>query len=230
MTFQANLSMVHLPQSHRSSLTPLIYRPRDTLPKEYTTTTVSMHLLIRQSLPLIIKVRRILVLLDCYSHTVHTANHPVLSNASYTSYLPHHYSQHRAHQSHSTPGIQPSSHPQAPPNLQSIGDIRSRWIALQTQSTTWAPDTIEPRDLSGESPLMAFVERSEGRYQCQVPVEDGGCGKENIKKDRMLAHIRKEHLHFRPLACGGRCGLIGWLVAPPCTTARRWLTCLLPAK
>jgi hypothetical protein len=62
---------------------------------------------------------------------------------------------------------------------------------------------------------MAFVGRSERpdrKYHCRVPVEDGLCDKDNSKKDRMLAHIRKEHLHFRPLLCGGECGLIGWLV------------------
>jgi hypothetical protein len=61
---------------------------------------------------------------------------------------------------------------------------------------------------------MVFVDRAENRYLCQVPVEDGLCGKLNLKKDRLLAHIRKEHLQFRPLACSGQCGLPVWLVAP----------------
>lgn len=144
-----------------------------------------------------------------------TVNYPVPSHAPYTPYLPHNYSQHHAHQSHPMPSVHSPSHSRAHAHRQSIGEMQSRWLALKAMTTTWPPGTIEPCDLSGESPLMAFVERSEGKYHCRVPVEDGGCGKGNIKKDRMLAHIRKEHLQFRPLACGGQCGLVGWLVNVP---------------
>lgn len=209
---QGNFSMVHRtipPQRSWSSLTPLIYLLRDTLQRRYITTTVSMRLQIRRYLPLI-KVRA----LSLFSTAILTSlNYLVPPYAPYTPYLPHHHPQHRAHQLHPTPGPHSSSHSQAHPH--SIGEIRSRWIALQTLAMSWPPDTIEPRDLSNESPLMAFVERIEGTYYCRVPVEDGCCDKENIKKDRILAHIRKEHLHFRPLACGGQCGLIGWLVVSP---------------
>ena len=85
-------------------------------------------------------------------------------------------------------------------------------MALQALAVTWPSDTIEPLDSTGESPLMAFVDRSERKYHCRVPVEGRLCNKENLKKDRILSHIRNEHLQFRPLACGGHCGFGGWLV------------------
>jgi len=159
-----------------------------------------------------IEVRGVVALLNSHSHMMQIVNHSIPPHGPYTPSLPHHYSQHRSYPAHPTPTFHPSSHSRAHSQPQSIQDVRSRWMALQIQAMTWPPGMIEPLDSSGESPLMGFVDRSEGKYHCRVPVGDGCCDKENIKKDRMLAHIRKEHLHFRPLACGGQCGNIGWLV------------------
>jgi hypothetical protein len=112
------------------------------------------------------------------------------------------------------PTLHPASHPQAQAQPQSTEGVQSRWMALKTLAATWPRGTIEPPDSTGESPLMEFVNRSECKYHCLVPVEGGLCDREHIRKDRILPHIRNEHLHFRPFACGGRCDLDDWSVFP----------------
>jgi len=141
-----------------------------------------------------------------------TANYPAASHGTYTPSSPSHYSHQRAYCPNPNPTFNTASHSQAQAQHQHTEGIQSRWLALRALAVTWPPGTIEPFDSTGESPLMAFVGRSERRYCCQVPVGGRLCDKENLKKDRILAHIRNEHLHFRPLACGGQCGFAGWLV------------------
>ncbi|SRR5258706_1614662 len=140
---------------------------------------------------------------------IQTVNHLAAPHVPHTPSLPHYYSHQNAY-----PTFTSAPHSQAQAQFQSTEGVESRWISLQALSVTWPPGTIEPLDSTGESPLMAFVDRLEGKYCCRVPVEGSLCGKENLKKDRMLSHIRNKHLHFRPLACGGHCGFGGWLVNP----------------
>jgi hypothetical protein len=147
-------------------------------------------------------------------HMMQTANYPAAPQGPYIPSLPHHHSHQRAYRPHPSPTPHPASHPQAQAQLQSIEGVQSRWTALQALAVTWPPGTIEPHDSTGESPLMTFVDRSERKYHCRVPVGDGLCDRENTKKDRILAHIRNEHLRFRPLACGGQCGFTGWFAFP----------------
>jgi hypothetical protein len=143
-----------------------------------------------------------------------TVNHPAAPNGGYTPSSSSHYSPQHAYLPNPNPTFHPASHSQAQAQLQATEEIQSRWLALQALAATWHSGAIEPLDSTGESPLMAFVSRSERKYYCRVPVGSRLCGKENPKKDRILAHIRNEHLHFRPLACGGQCGFGGWLVNP----------------
>ena len=144
-----------------------------------------------------------------------TVHYPVPLHEPQTPSSSRNHSQHHTYPPQPTPTLHPASHSRALEQFQPAEEVRSRWVALQALAVTWPPGTIEPLDSTGESPLMAFVDRSERKYCCRVPIEGGVCDKENIKKGRMLAHIRKEHLQFRPFACGGHCGLIGWLAGSP---------------
>lgn len=149
-----------------------------------------------------------------HPHMIQTANYSVAPHEPYPTSSPGHYPHQHAQWPPPNSTFHPASHSQAHAHLQSTEGVQSRWVALQAEAVTWPPDTIEPLDSTGESPLMSLVGRSERKYYCQVPVGGRLCDRENTKKDRILAHIRNEHLHFRPLACGGQCGFSGWLVNP----------------
>ena len=96
------------------------------------------------------------------------------------------------------------------PYTGSQAESRHRWQLLATSREDWDPNTLEPMMVGGISPLLAFMERREGGFYCMVPVETGMCNYRNAKKGRMLSHIRKDHLSFRPFPCGGQCGTQGW--------------------
>jgi len=115
------------------------------------------------------------------------------------------------------PGSQPGSY--------------QKWRLLEASSGHWNPNEPEPLTTSGTSPLLEFTERREGCFYCVVPLETGLCNYSNIKKGRMLSHIRKDHLNFRPFPCGGQCGLQGCPLRFPSSaalkehTAPRKVTC-----
>lgn len=92
----------------------------------------------------------------------------------------------------------------------SQADSRHKWQTLVTFREDWNPNALEPMVARGISPLLAFTERREGSFYCMVPVGTGICNYRNAKKGRMLSHIRKDHLNFRPFPCGGQCGVQGW--------------------
>ena len=96
----------------------------------------------------------------------------------------------------------------APPRFATRPDPNyvSYWVAIANQVTASAPDL----DHTGESPLMAFVGRREGTFCCLVPIDGEFCGYQNVKKERMLSHIRDKHLDQRPWRCDGQCGDDEW--------------------
>ncbi len=100
----------------------------------------------------------------------------------------------------------------APPRLATRPDPNhvSNWVAIANQATISAPNPVSALNRAGESPLMAFVDRREGTFCCLVPVEVEFCGYQNIKKERMLAHIRDKHLDQCPWRCDGQCGDDAW--------------------
>lgn len=71
---------------------------------------------------------------------------------------------------------------------------------------------------SVDNDLQSFISKVEGTsrsYQCMVPIRDpqGGlvhCGHQVQRKDRILRHVKDNHLHYRPYVCGGRCGTGDW--------------------
>jgi len=75
---------------------------------------------------------------------------------------------------------------------------------------------------SVDNDLQPFISRVEGTtrdYQCMVPICDSQgrlvhCGHQIQRKDRILRHVRDNHLHYRPFVCGGRCGTSDWYVFP----------------
>jgi len=77
-----------------------------------------------------------------------------------------------------------------------------KWLLLLASREHWDPNALEPVASNGYSPLFEFVEREKGVFHCIVPMKIGTCDYSNVKKGRMLSHIRKEHLNFRPFPCG----------------------------
>lgn len=97
----------------------------------------------------------------------------------------------------------------APPRLATRPDSNHVSYSVN-QATTSAPDLVRTPNDTGESPLMAFVDRRDGRFCCLVPVGEEFCGYQNGKKERMLSHIRDKHLDQRPWRCDGQCGDDAW--------------------
>lgn len=86
----------------------------------------------------------------------------------------------------------------------------TKWQLLEAIREHWNPNQVEPLTSTGLSPLLEFTERREGIFYCLVPTKTGLCTYKNAKKGRMLSHIRKDHLNFRPFPCIGQCGTQGW--------------------
>ena len=84
------------------------------------------------------------------------------------------------------------------------------WQQLCHDRMRWDPDAQEPCRGDGESVLMNFVVRVEGKIHCRVPMSNGFCDYSSGRKDRLLLHIRRDHLNLLPFACGGRCGSQSW--------------------
>jgi hypothetical protein len=76
----------------------------------------------------------------------------------------------------------------------------------------WNPNAPEPLRADGESVLMNHTLQRDNTIYCRVPTQRGCCDYLNIKKERLLHHIRKDHLNFLPFVCGGGCGSQFWYV------------------
>lgn len=86
------------------------------------------------------------------------------------------------------------------------------WQRLCSDSAQWDPDAPEPLRGDGESVLMNFTLRGDDGIYCCVPTQNGCCDYQNVKKERLLHHIRKVHLDFFPYACRGSCHSQNWYV------------------
>ena len=87
----------------------------------------------------------------------------------------------------------------------------ARWDQTCAAALQWsALGTVEPNDRLGQSVLMEWVERRPDAFYCKVPTSNGRCNVYNAKKDRILSHVRKDHLNFRPFRCRGICGTPRW--------------------
>ena len=86
------------------------------------------------------------------------------------------------------------------------------WDQVRAAALQWsALGIVEPKGESGQSVLMDWVERRpDAIFYCKVPTPNGRCRVYNSKKDRILSHIRKDHLNFRPFCCRGVCGTPHW--------------------
>jgi hypothetical protein len=121
--------------------------------------------------------------------------------------------------------------PQPPPRLQQIPQAtqpapvpggsqlphpavggQPTWQQLSSDRTTWDPDAPEPVRHDGQSILMNFTMRGDKKIICRVPTESGYCDYPNVKKERLLHHMRKEHLNFLPFVCDGSCRSQTWSV------------------
>ena len=66
--------------------------------------------------------------------------------------------------------------------------------------------------------LQSFVLKVEGTardFRCMVPMYDPQgllvhCEHQVQRRDRILRHVKDVHLHYRPYACGGKCGIRDW--------------------
>ena len=105
-----------------------------------------------------------------------------------------------------------------PPNIPSTSATTEEpsstalWEQTRAAALQWSVmGAVEPKDQSGQSVLMEWVERRPGNaFYCKVPTPNGRCRTFNTKKDRILSHIRKDHLNFRPYCCRGVCGTPNW--------------------
>ena len=105
-----------------------------------------------------------------------------------------------------------------PPNIPSTSATTEEasptalWNQTRAAALQWsALGIIEPKDNSRQSVLMEWVERRpDAIFYCKVPTPNGRCRIFNSKKDRILSHIRKDHLNFRPFCCRGVCGTPNW--------------------
>jgi hypothetical protein len=88
----------------------------------------------------------------------------------------------------------------------------SAWHQIRSESTRWDPNRPEPVRGDGHSILMNFAARGDRAIYCCVPMSHEFCGYSSEKKERLLHHIRKEHLNFLPFPCGGECGSQTWCV------------------
>lgn len=90
-------------------------------------------------------------------------------------------------------------------------DDATLWEQTRAAAMQWtALGTVEPNDQNGQSVLMEWVERRPDAFYCKVPTPKGRCRTYNAKKDRILSHVRKDHLNFRPFRCRGVCGTPHW--------------------
>ena len=71
---------------------------------------------------------------------------------------------------------------------------------------------------SVDSDLQSFISKVEGTsrdFQCMVPMYNPEgrlvhCGHQIQRKDRILRHVKDNHLNYRPFVCGGKCGTEYW--------------------
>lgn len=59
---------------------------------------------------------------------------------------------------------------------------------------------------------MDFAFRGDNIIYCRVPTQGKYCEYKSSKKERLLHHIRKDHLGFLPFVCGGGCLSQTWYV------------------
>jgi len=97
------------------------------------------------------------------------------------------------------------------PGASTTTENAARWDQTCAAAAQWtALGIVEPKDQNRESVLMEWVRRDSGVFYCNVPTSDGHCRVSNAKKDRILSHVRKDHLNFRPFHCHGVCGNPEW--------------------
>ena len=71
---------------------------------------------------------------------------------------------------------------------------------------------------SVDNDLQSFVLKVEGTsrdFRCMVPIYDSQgtlvhCGHQVQRRDRILRHVKDNHLNYRPFICGGKCGSRDW--------------------
>ena len=88
----------------------------------------------------------------------------------------------------------------------------SAWQMLRNDRERWNPNAPEPIRPDGTSILMDFTLQRDNKIYCHVPVQGGYCNYGSIKTERLLHHIRKDHLIFLPFVCGGSCSSQTWYV------------------
>jgi len=110
----------------------------------------------------------------------------------------------QAPQPSAVPGGSQSPHPSV--------ENDSAWQMLSNDRKLWNPDAPEPVGPDGGSTLMDFTLRRDNKTYCRFPTQNGYCNCPNVKKERLLHHIRNEHLRFFPFVCGGMCRSQTWYV------------------
>ena len=76
-------------------------------------------------------------------------------------------------------------------------------------------EKIDPTTVDDALLLFVLKVGRSRSFQCRVPVQnfDGTtiyCEHQVQRKDRILRHVKDNHLSYRPFLCGGKCGKVSW--------------------
>ena len=130
---------------------------------------------------------------------------------------PQPWTQHPQHAPQAAPTPPPAPAPGGSRPPHPSVDYDSAWDTLSSNRMRWNPNSPEPLRPDGQSILMNFILRQGNTIYCRVPMKNGYCDYPNVKKERLLHPMRKDHLNFFPFVCGGSCRSRSWyvLLCPP---------------
>jgi hypothetical protein len=107
--------------------------------------------------------------------------------------------------------IPQSEHPLLAQHFRDISQTKERDLLIQVLNSEWlAANEPEPQYM-GKSILVGFLRRDipDSPLSCSFD----RCGRGFDRQDRAVAHVRRQHLKYKPYKCGGACGKGGWYVA-----------------
>jgi hypothetical protein len=94
--------------------------------------------------------------------------------------------------------------------FQDTSQKKERDLLVQVLTSEWlAANKPEPQYM-GKSILIGFLHRD--ALSSPLSCSFDGCEKTFNRQDRAVAHIRRQHLKYKPYACGGACGKPKWYV------------------
>ena len=103
-----------------------------------------------------------------------------------------------------------NEHPLLAQHFRDISQTKERDLLIQVLNSEWlAANEPEPQYM-GKSILVGFLRRDP---DLPLTCSFDGCGRRFDRQDRAVAHVRRQHLRYKPCTCRGACGKSGWYVA-----------------